>query len=774
MKLFAATLTSAVAFSRFVSVQGEGDHCEGLGENLVTELSFETATMVSNTLHEIGGEMRFGQIGTVRNVDVDLRIVDTISSYHNIQDYWQQRQKSSSVNGKKGKFGQINIQNRGDTPNSGYAELRFCIVERGTNKEIAPDEFKFTVYDEDQRGDGQGDNKYGLHERMYFDTEQAHSFQLWPNLDESEIDLWCDHLDTADKSQLPYRNGCPPGQKTIFHSTTHGGYGDNPQDPASLTDEQKQRSVSITFQNRACFDMAFELYCPATEFPSRYPVGSSCKNDAIGGGNFLFSGAAPEMISTAECFYPELQGHYHLVGPNLKCPDGAMNGEMMKNTETTSLELCYARCYGLNHCNFFTWDVASNTCTGCMIDGDTDLVQGPGVTYEMIKMLTEEDFGYKIHNGVRGLGHKCPFEHEDRIIKHQMTTKQQCYEFCKAHSECRFFSWGEDEVENNDWEGNCMLCREGDEIESHTGFNFWEILPETCNVDEPASGNVGKVSMCLRTSLGYTSTGGNMEFKEVNFIESLIDIVYDMSSGFCVREFQVEPKDREGVTESEAYDVKAWLCTPDETELVEYDPDDSTKTRLLPKKITKYNVAGTESDVGSTAFNQGGLIEVCVAPDHDSYDGGVVMESLMDFTWKRNDSGPNVAGTLLEQSAIVNGQPSPNFLTSYNPASCNGSLFCHFSSVLFAQFYANSGEVYGSGNALMKFPGGASRRLTSEEEQDPVRRKLQDDPSSVFDLSLSVVGNEDNDWKLKTAGAALFGYGYGAILTFAALLSAII
>jgi hypothetical protein len=49
------------------------------------------------------------------------------------------------------------------------------------------------------------------------------------------------------------------------------------------------------------------------------------------------------------------------------------------------------------------------------------------------------------------------------------------------------------------------------------------------------------MKFCLRSSVGY-ERGGN--FQEINFIESLFTIIYDLSVGFELVAFAVEPKER--------------------------------------------------------------------------------------------------------------------------------------------------------------------------------------------------------------------------------------
>lgn len=258
----------------------------------------------------------------------------------------------------------------------------------------------------------------------------------------------------------------------------------------------------------------------------------------------------------------------------------------------------------------------------------------------------------------------------------------------------------------------------------------------------------GVMKMCVRTGLGYV-TGAS--FQEVNFIESLITIRYDLTAGFSVDAFSVEPKERlETTAVKDTYALEAYLCDPAVTSAVT-DP-----VRTIPDEITLYNVAG-----GTDAFNQGALITVCVIPDGPTYSDGIRIDGLIDFTWTRDSP-------LTTQEAIIGSAESGNGLTSYIDTDCVMAESCHFSSILFADFYISAGEVYGSGNADLTFQ--TRRRLGEKEES----RQLEEDDAatSPFDLSVSVTGNDDGPGAIKTAGGASFGAS--ALATAAALLSAVL
>eukprot|EP00531_Pseudo-nitzschia_arenysensis_P012282 CAMPEP_0116117870 /NCGR_PEP_ID=MMETSP0329-20121206/1805_1 /TAXON_ID=697910 /ORGANISM="Pseudo-nitzschia arenysensis, Strain B593" /LENGTH=393 /DNA_ID=CAMNT_0003611467 /DNA_START=144 /DNA_END=1325 /DNA_ORIENTATION=- len=321
------------------------------------------------------------------------------------------------------------------------------------------------------------------------------------------------------------------------------------------------------------------------------------------------------------------------------------------------------------------------------------------------------------------------------------------------------------------------------------------IIEDSNEVDEEASRNLytytqddigkGVIRMCVRSSLGYGTDDG---FQEINFIESLIMVWYDLSAGFCITSFNVEPKERlETTAQEDAYQLEAWLCDRTQ-EQVRTNPD-----RTLPAPIDSTYLAGSSDASNATYFNQGDLITVCIAPDDLAYSEGVRMDGLSRFDWKRSDFGstapflsPSI--TLLEQPAIESSQPAGNFLTYYDPADCeNGAEYCYFGSILFADFYISQGVVSGDGRANLMFVGSRrNRRLgdPSEENSDEAtqtdrQRRLQSgEDSSSFDLSVLVNENADNGYRLKTATGASRGGFIAAVVcstaTAMALLSATI
>lgn len=299
------------------------------------------------------------------------------------------------------------------------------------------------------------------------------------------------------------------------------------------------------------------------------------------------------------------------------------------------------------------------------------------------------------------------------------------------------------------------------------GFNATFNLPE--NPQNPATNIQGKDGMgmakfCVRSSLGYKGSTDPSKslaeqfifgYKEVNFIESLITIFYDLTAGFQVDSFNVDPKERVETTASkEAYSLEAWLC------VATSDMDTETYGRVAPKPIDSSYLAGTTAvpNPNPSYFNQGALITVCVAPVEAAYTDGIRMDGITNFDWTRNDFGTaftnnanNLPTTAITQEAIEGGEASDNLLTSYIETNCEGGKdYCRFSSILFADFYITTGVVSGSGNAKLTF---GTRRLGESSN-----RQLQADEGgdSPFDLQVPVDITDTGPAGLKTAAGVSF------------------
>ena len=291
------------------------------------------------------------------------------------------------------------------------------------------------------------------------------------------------------------------------------------------------------------------------------------------------------------------------------------------------------------------------------------------------------------------------------------------------------------------------------------------------------------IDFCIRSSLGYTLSPGAAlpsNYQEVNFIETLVNIEYDMSAGFEVEAFSVAPKERELTTISESYEdaLLAYLCIGPQHPEYNSGTNDETVTLTngvtydKPKALTEYNAS---LGAGAKRFNQGALINICVQVKDEFAAQDIVLKNLLEFSFVRTggttfDSsiGGGSGASTITQPAIVNGAAAGNYLTSYVPANCNNQYWCDFASVLFAQFYNTDGTVSGAGDATLQFK--VSRRRLGEEQD----RRLQEDPGSAgLDISIDVNGNAEGPGELRTAGGASAATAFATAVAFvgAALLA---
>jgi len=206
------------------------------------------------------------------------------------------------------------------------------------------------------------------------------------------------------------------------------------------------------------------------------------------------------------------------------------------------------------------------------------------------------------------------------------------------------------------------------------------------------------IVFCVR--FGLKTTGASPV--EVNFLESVVTLSVDLSSGFAVDAVNVTPKDKLLNTAAQVYTVEGYMCDP-----------------------------GTDTPVAdaSTALTQGSLITICVKPTADGITDGIKMRTIDSFEWTR---------LATSQAAIESGAAASNLLTNFDDGACVGGDYCQFSSILFAAFYATEGTVAGSGVSSMQF--GPGRRALREGQP----RALQEAAAtSEFDMSVPIQAATD-------------------------------
>ena len=161
-------------------------------------------------------------------------------------------------------------------------------------------------------------------------------------------------------------------------------------------------------------------------------------------------------------------------------------------------------------------------------------------------------------------------------------------------------------------------------------------------------GSIGaSIVFCVR--FGLNTPGASPQ--EVNFLESVVTVSIDLSSGFNIAAVNVTPKDKLINTASQAYTVEGYMCN-----------------------------LGTDTPVtdATTALTQGSLITICVKPTAEGIADGIKMRTIDSFEWTR--------AATPTQAAIESGTFASNLLTNYDAAACVGGDYCQFSYILFCRF----------------------------------------------------------------------------------------
>merc|ERR1711884_1018643 len=129
-----------------------------------------------------------------------------------------------------------------------------------------------------------------------------------------------------------------------------------------------------------------------------------------------------------------------------------------------------------------------------------------------------------------------------------------------------------------------------------------------------------------------------------------------MGGSFDVVGVDVGPKEKSETSESKTYKVTAQLC-----------------------------------DDRRTAFVQGEIVGVCVKPDQNGINDGVLMSSIDSFLWKRDDDGNG--SNVITQTAVESLDGSVHPLSEVTTVS---GQELRVDSVLYAMFYQSNGIVTGS------------------------------------------------------------------------------
>jgi len=168
---------------------------------------------------------------------------------------------------------------------------------------------------------------------------------------------------------------------------------------------------------------------------------------------------------------------YDQLSSGKKCT-GQDNIVFTSNNHKTVPE-CYEECLDVKDCNFFSFVKGvghEGYCIGCTNNDTTD----------------EADANhYNPHNGCddqivdpnadpcnnpyvfRKSNAKCPYGDVSRIFRtddNVQNTLDECYKMCQETKDCRYFTFGSEQVEKNIWRGMCMGCTVNAVDDVHTGF----------------------------------------------------------------------------------------------------------------------------------------------------------------------------------------------------------------------------------------------------------------------------------------------------------------
>jgi len=330
MKFYTAALAlCALAFAPAIADNTRGA-CEEYTDTEYTKLDFYNSQLVNNTLHLPGGELRFTDVGTYENQDLDIvvTIADDIVGYNGtdyvtglgkyvgILELWRKKNSGNDdkwkgiehgsqaefdqidrMNGspQNRSFANINLQTLPGKTFSGRADLRVCIVKKDSDKRVTLPMFHLTTYDTDQRSNG-------VHEKIIMGKDQFDSYQFGTGSQAlSEIEIFCEN---NEKTILGDDGACAEGERTVFASSTDGVGDDNPKTLEGLTPQQKARSMSFTFKNKACVEFTYDHYCAEEQYLLEPLLTKYKKCPKQAGGNFLFAGTSEEIIKKGECIKP--------------------------------------------------------------------------------------------------------------------------------------------------------------------------------------------------------------------------------------------------------------------------------------------------------------------------------------------------------------------------------------------------------------------------------------------------------------------------------------
>lgn len=233
-----------------------------------------------------------------------------------------------------------------------------------------------------------------------------------------------------------------------------------------------------------------------------------------------------------------------------------------------------------------------------------------------------------------------------------------------------------------------------------------------------------EIRFCFRLSL-YTSGATPIE---VNFLETLVGITFDLTADLSIDTITVKAKDAQVAEFNQKYDVDVYHCDDNDEEL--------TGTAL------------------ANSYNQGEILRICVTPNQMARDQSVYMKAIESFAYRRDYGGP--LGEIT-QDAVTNSQEASNYLTVL---FCTpGSLVCAFETLLFAAMFVSPGVVEGTGTALLQIGSDPVRMRRRNIERQSSHRALQEGDDGIgtvsqFDFNFPVSIGDRFNGILKTSSSS--------------------
>jgi hypothetical protein len=252
------------------------------------------------------------------------------------------------------------------------------------------------------------------------------------------------------------------------------------------------------------------------------------------------------------------------------------------------------------------------------------------------------------------------------------------------------------------------------------------------SLDESNLQVVATIDFCLRFALHTPAAGGAVE---VNFLETIVTLVVDLTDGFEIGSVAVEPYLRCEKEADEAFEVEGYFCSEGN------EPNPNL--------------------VEIPVISQGDQVKICVRPVLEARTSYIRMRRIQSFTFA-------LSNTDIAQVAIINGAVAANGLTDM---WCErGYAICHFETILFADFFKQVGAVTGAGIADMQFGGEVSEQSVTPKNRIRQLRNLEEEDAgggaaAAFGLQFSISASDNLQGTSGAAGKTLLAMAVALVMS---------